>query len=404
MGGSLWSPTSGVWIARIDAGRDPLSGKRRQISRTVKGNKREAQKVLNEMAGEIDRGQFTGTSATFTQLSDRWLDLAKGDLSPTTLRRYRNLLSNHILPALGNRSVKKIRSIDLDQLYYELSHRVGLAPATVRQIHAIIRRAFRQAVLWGWVTSNPAVNATPPRFKKPDISPPNVEQVGQLLRAANNVDPELGHFIHLAATTGARRGELCALRWRNVDTDLKTLTIEHSIIEAEGGILEKDTKTHASRRIALDEGTIAVLKSQHDLALERASGAGVRINDDAYLFSREPDGHIAWTPGAVSKRFAILRRDLGFDGIRLHDLRHFAATRLIAAGVPVRTVSGRLGHANPSTTLSVYSHFVEASDQEAARVMGQLVTKADSEGAVVEGHRNRPNRSQTRRSDSTRRS
>jgi integrase len=371
----MWSPGPGVWIARVDVGRDPVSGKRRQISRTIKGSKRDAQKVLNEMSVEVDRGRFTGTSTTFGQLSEKWLNLAKGDLSPTTLRRYENLLKNHILPALGNLPVRNIQSIDLDQLYYGLTKRVGLASATVRQIHAIIRRTFRQAVLWGWIATNPAVNATPPRLTKPDLSPPDVAQVAELLHAASELDPELGNFLHLAATTGARRGELCALRWNNIDTSLRTLTIEHSIIEVLGGILEKDTKTHASRRISTDEGTLAVLEAQYKIATERASSIGLDLHDDAYVFSHEPDGKIAWNPGAVTKRFTILRRNLGFEKIRLHDLRHFAATRLMAAGVPVRTVSGRLGHANPSTTLSVYSHFVEASDQEAANVMGRLVTK-----------------------------
>jgi integrase len=164
--------------------------------------------------------------------------------------------------------------------------------------------------------------------------------------------------------------------------DMGTLSIERAIIEAPGGIIETDTKTHASRRIALGEVTLAVLEAQRLLAVGRASTIGIDVDPDAYVFSREPDGHSAWTPGAVTKRFSILRRTLGFDEIRLHDLRHFAATRLIAAGVPVRTVSGRLGHANPSTTLMVYSHFVEASDQDAAKVMDRLVMKG---GAVREG-------------------
>ena len=382
----MWSPGPGVWIARVDAGRDPVSGKRRQISRTIKGSKRDAQKVLNEMSVEVDRGRFTGTSTTFAQLSEKWLNLAKGDLSPTTLRRYENLLKNHILPALGILPVKNIQTIDLDQLYYGLTKRVGLASATVRQIHAIIRRTFRQAVLWGWIATNPAVNATPPRLTKPDLSPPDVAQVAELLHAASELDPELGNFLHLAATTGARRGELCALRWNNIDTGLRTLTIEHSIIEVLGGILEKDTKTHASRRISTDEGTLAVLEAQHNIATERASAIGLDLHDDAYVFSHEPDGKIAWNPGAVTKRFTILRSTLGLEGIRLHDLRHFAATRLMAAGVPVRTVSGRLGHANPSTTLSVYSHFVEASDQEAANVMGRLVTKGGTARPTTKGN------------------
>jgi integrase len=376
MSGSIWSPRHGVWVARIDAGRDPVTGKRRQISRTIRGSKRDAQKVLNEMAVEADRGRFTGTSTTFRQLSDRWLEMAKNDLSPLTLRRYRGLLDRSILPAIGDLPVKSIEAIDLDQLYNGLQKRAGLAPATVRQVHAIIRRAFRQAVLWGWTNTNPAANATPPRMVKPELSPPDVEEVAALLEAANESEPEFGRFLHVAATTGARRGELCALKWGNVNFSARTLTIEHSIIEMPGGgMLEKDTKTHAMRRIALDEETLAVLEDQRGVVEERAAIADLDIGDDAYVFSREIDGSTPWRPDGVGKRFRDVRDGLGLTNVRLHDLRHFAATRLIAAGVPVRTVSGRLGHADPSTTLMVYSHFVEASDQDAAIVMGSLVQR-----------------------------
>jgi integrase len=208
---------------------------------------------------------------------------------------------------------------------------------------------------------------------KPDLSPPNVQEVAELLAAAHEREPEFGRFLHLAATTGARRGEMCALKWRNIDFKKGALTIEHSIVELDGGLIEKDTKTHVSRRIAIGQGTLTVLVAQNDHARERAAVVGLDVKDDAYVFSREPDGLLPWAPDGVSKRFIAIRNGLGYGNIRLHDLRHFAATRLIAAGVPVRTVSGRLGHANPSTTLMVYSHFVEASDQSAADVLDGLV-------------------------------
>ena len=139
MSGNIRSAGYGVWEVRIDAGRDPVNGRRRQLSRRVHGSKRDAQKVLNALAGEIDTGRFVGTSTTFAELCTQWLTLAENDLSPTTLRRYKNLLSKRILPALGDRPLKSIRTIDLDQLYLGLSRRVGLAPATVRQILAVIR-------------------------------------------------------------------------------------------------------------------------------------------------------------------------------------------------------------------------------------------------------------------------
>ena len=376
MSGTLREKYPGIWQVRYESGRDPVTGQRRQISRNVRGNKRNAQKVLNALVAEAEAGRTVGTSGTFEELSTRWLALVEHDLSPTTLRRYKNLLSKRILPAIGDRPVSSIKAMELDELYQGLTRRIGLSSATVRQAHAIIRRALRQAVMWGWINTNPAANATPPRIVKADLSPPDVDQVGELLRAANDRDPEFANYLHIAATTGARRGELCALRWSNVNIEVGTLTIERSIVEVSGGLLEKDTKTHANRRIALDDDTLAVFEAQRHRAQERASLIGESVSDDAFVFSREPGGTTPWTPDSVTKRFATIRVELGYDNMRLHDLRHFAATRLMAAGVPVRTVSGRLGHANPSTTLSVYSHFVAASDQEAASVMGKLVSSS----------------------------
>jgi integrase len=327
------------------------------------------------MVVEAESGRYDGTSATFEQLANKWLDLVGKNLSPTTLRGYRNKLAVRIFPAIGDRPVNKITTDELDQLYRALVDHVGLSPATVRQINAIIRRALRQAVIWGWITTNPAANVTPPRVMKPKLSPPDADQVDELLYYASQRDPELGHFLHIATSTGARRGEVCALRWSNLDTKLGTLTIERSIAEVPGGVKEKDTKTHAERRITLDDETLAVFEAQRTIVSDRAREVGMKVSAKGYVFSREPDCLVPMTPGTITKQFQVLRDSLGMDNVRLHDLRHFAATRMMTAGVPVRTVSGRLGHANPATTLSVYTHFVEASDQAAALVMSNLRTK-----------------------------
>ena len=373
MRGGLRERTPGVWEVRFETGRDPLTGRRRQLSRSVKGTKRDAQQVLNALVADADAGRISGSSATFKQLVDEWLTLAGGDLSPTTLRRYRGLLDKRILPALGARPIHSIRPNDLDRLYVGLVNEAGLAPASVRQVHAVIRRAFRQAVRWGWVASNPASLATPPRVTKATLTPPDPGQVARLIERATALDVRFGRFLHIATSTGARRGEVCALRWRNLDPKLGTLTVERSIIEIPGGLAEKDTKTHSSRRIALDPGTLAVFAAQRKDAQKFAATAETAISDESYVFSLHPDGLVPWAPDFVTKRFQTVRESLGLHKLRLHDLRHFAATRLLAAGVPVRTVSGRLGHANPATTLTVYAHFLEASDQDAAAVMGGLL-------------------------------
>ena len=196
----------GVWEVRFMAGKDPVTQKPRQLSKTVRGSRTTARQALNALVAESEAGRHNGTSSTFEQLATRWLDLVQNDLSPTTVRGYRNKLRVRIFPAIGDRPVNRITTDELDQLYRALVNQVGLSPATVRQINAIIRRALRQAVIWGWITTNPAANVTPPRVMKPKLSPPNAYQVDELLYAASQQDPELGHFLHIATSTGARRG------------------------------------------------------------------------------------------------------------------------------------------------------------------------------------------------------
>jgi integrase len=120
MRGGLRERTPGVWEVRVEAGRDPVSGRRRQISKTVRGTKRQAEQVLNKIVKEADDGQHVGTDATFTDVAERWLKLAEADLSPTTVRRYRGLLKLHITPAIGTVPAHKIRATDLDDLYLGL--------------------------------------------------------------------------------------------------------------------------------------------------------------------------------------------------------------------------------------------------------------------------------------------
>lgn len=373
MRGGVRERSPGVWEVRAEAGRDPVTGRRRQVSRTVRGTKRAAQKTLNALLAEIDHGNAVGSDASFADVAERWLSISGADLSPTTLRRYHQLLDLHILPAIGDRPAHKIRTSDLDDLYLGLATRKGLAPATVRQVHSVIRRAFRQAVRWGWVATNPAVNTTPPRVAKPTIEVPDVEKIVTLLQVTNEEYPDFGVFLHLAVTTGARRGELCALRWERIDFERQTLTISRSIAEVKGGLIEKDTKTHAVRCIALDQESLAVLAQHRERAEVRARAVGCRLTSGCYVFSCDPGASIPWTPSHASKTFQRLRRLAGLPSARLHDLRHFSATSLLTAGIPVRTVSGRLGHASTSTTLNVYAHFAAASDRAAADLFRELM-------------------------------
>ncbi len=135
----------------------------------------------------------------------------------------------------------------------------------------------------------------------------------------------------------------------------------------------KDTKTHAARRIALDDETMSVLDVQRQRLEHRATVCDLEFDDQSYMFTSTADGADPLHPDTITNSFSRICKKLGLQGVRLHDLRHLHATQLLAAGVPVRTVSGRLGHANAATTLNVYAHFLEASDREAADVIGNLL-------------------------------
>jgi integrase len=136
--------------------------------------------------------------------------------------------------------------------------------------------------------------------------------------------------------------------------------------------VEKDTKTHQARRVTLDRATIEALSLHRQTAVDRATMCDVRFDEDGYVFTSDL-GRTPWFPDSVSRRFRRLALDVGLSGVRLHDLRHYVATRLLTAGVDVRTVAGRLGHRNAATTLNVYSHFVPEADRRAADVLAQLL-------------------------------
>jgi integrase len=183
-------------------------------------------------------------------------------------------------------------------------------------------------------------------------------------------------FVLLAATTGARRGELCGLRWSEIDLTEQLVEITRAIIIVDGNCQDAPTKTRQTRRVALDPVTVEALRAQRRRSENRASLAARGLRSDGYVFSHDPAGGRPWRPDSTSRAFRQLCDEVGLDRVRLHDLRHFVATRLLASCVDVRTVSGRLGHSLASTTLNVYAAFVPDADRRAANVMGRLVTGA----------------------------
>jgi integrase len=361
---------------------DPATGKARQMSATRR-TRAEAETALLRLLEHAGRAQHAGTTATVAQLMAAWQELHSLRWSPGTVRHTRHRVDRYVLPRLGKLKVVKIRASDLDLVYVELLRGGGmggkpLAPATVRKIHNDLSAALEQAVRWEWIATNPAARVdTRSRFAGSThrINPPNPAEVARLLAAASDVDHDFGAWLHIAAATGARRGEVCALRWSDIDLDAGTVTVERSIALGDV-VVEKTTKTGNRRRISLSDASVASLRAHRRRCAQRALACGASLNPNAYLFSLEVDGSTPWRPDLPTHRFVRLRKSLGLDHVRLHDLRHFSVTQLLAAGVDLATVAARHGHAGGGrTTLAVYGHLVESADRSAAEALAAILAK-----------------------------
>jgi integrase len=366
----------GVWELIVQLPRDATQVRARQLSRTVHGTKREAQRALAGLIGEVSAGKVASAATPLSELLERWLEHVEDQLSPTTVREYRRLVRTRLDPDLGKLPLRRVTTQRIDAYYAGLSRERRLSPASIRHVHAVLRGALGQAVRWGWIPANPAANASPPKLRRRDITPPPMEATVKLLEAADEHDPDFGTVLRVFVATGARRGEVCGLRWSDIDFAGATITIRRSVASLAGGTVVKEPKTHAARRIAIDAATLRTLEQRRERAAALADACRLAFDRDGFVFTSEPDGSRPLHPDTITGGFQRLRERTGLSDVRLHDLRHLHATQLLAAGVPVRTVSGRLGHANVATTLNVYAHFLEASDRQAADVIAGLVEKS----------------------------
>ena len=363
----------GVWELRVFVGSDPESGRPIQLSRTVHGSAREADEALRAFVDEATPARSDGVGATVGQLLDEWYsECERLELSPTTMRTYRSQIDKRIRPQLGKLPLARLTAKHLDDFYGRLKDD-SLSARTIHHYHATIAAALHQAVRWGWVRRNVAEMSKPPKIVHRKVTVPSVDVVRRVVEIAEERDPEVAKLLMFAALTGMRRGELCGLRWSDVDLEQGRIEVARSVVVVKGGVEDKSTKTNRSRLVALDPVGVALLSDRLADATSAATNAGVELDADAYVFAPEIDGREPFRPDYITSFFSKVRDTADAPHVRLHDLRHFTATQLIGAGVDVRTVAGRLGHSDPSLTLRVYGHVIEERDRAAAAVMGALL-------------------------------
>ena len=373
--GSIRQRGVNSWELRVYRGTDPTTGRRRWATRTVRGSRTEAQQELVDLARVANVAPVVGARTTMTELLERWYGVSYVNWVPTTTRSVRSIIDQQLVPGIGEVLVRELTAVTIDELYSRLrvSGRAdgkALSVGSVRRAHAVLHRALAQAMRWEWIWANPAALASPPRSEPVEMRPPTPADVAVLLAHTAETDPLLHLFVVLAATTGARRGQLLALRWMDIDFDTKSISFQRALVEGPGGPVLVPTKTRRSHRVALDSGTAALLGASFDGTPHPQSE--VR---DRFIFCYDEAGTRPWKPNYVTKRFIQFRKAAGLGHFRLHDLRHFMATQMLDVGVAVPIVAARLAHARASTTLNVYAHAVPGGDRHAAQQLSRRLAE-----------------------------
>jgi integrase len=361
----------------LDMPPDPVTGKRRQKTKGGFRTKRECQAALNEAIMAVQTGSYVEASRRTVRsfLLDEWLPDREPRLRPTTYANYQTQIRTHVLPALGSVELQRLSPAQLNNFYRALlaggrRDGQGLAPKTVRNIHAILHRALKDAVRWGCVVRNAADAVEPPRGRSPEMRVWTPEQLRAFLAHAR--PDRLYAAWLLVATTGMRRGELAGLRWVDVDLDAGRASPRRPRVVVNYTVEVSEPKTARGRRsVALDALTMAALREHKQRQAEDRAVVGPGWLDSGLVFTR-PDG-APIHPDLISDWFERLAREAGLPKIRLHDVRHSYASAALAAGIPAKIVSERLGHATVQITLDTYSHVLPGLDAQAAETVARLI-------------------------------
>jgi integrase len=330
---------------------------------TFRGSRKAAAAELRERvrlaggAAPAEAAELDGAERTVGDLLDVWLTHSeRSGKAERYVAENRRTVDTRLRPAVGGIRLDRLTVKDMDDMLGRWA-REGLTGASMRRYLAPLRTALGQARRWGWRTDNPAELATIPRGRaSAETVTPTPEEFAALVRmAAQRDDSAMVTAMRLAYVTSARRGELAALRWSDVDLPAGTLTIARN---ADRHGVEGPTKTRQARTVQLDAGTVALL-AERQRTSESEHVIGLRADKITDRFRKL----VAKTPGVR-------------PGVRFHDQRHAGASEMLAAGVPVTAVAARLGHASARTTMQVYAHALPGADDSAAAIMGELAAGA----------------------------
>ena len=368
MKGHIRERSPGHWAVILDV-RDPQTGKRRRKWHSFSGTKREAQVECARLISELSGGEYIEPAkTTVAAFLNRWLEHMRSQVAPRTHERYSELVRKNIALLIGGIILIKLQPAQISAAYSKAltdgrrDGSGGLSPRTVGHIHRVLRQALAQAVRWNLLVRNPADVVRPPKVERAKMRALDTTETAALLEAVRSTRMFIA--VLLAVTSGMRRGEITALRWRAINLAGAELSVMASAEQTAAGVREKETKSGRARTVALTALAIEELRCHKTRQAEELLRLGVRQTEDTHVFAQINGQPLK--PQSVTHEFARFLAGTQLPQIRFHDLRHTHATHLLASGVHPKITQERLGHANVGTTLDLYSHVLPGMQADAA--------------------------------------
>ena len=374
MAGQIIKRGDDSFLVRIFLGRDG-TGKRRYHNKTIHGTKKDAQRYLTAALRRLDLGEALSQSVELcADFFDKWLTTAvKPRIRERSYELYQATVNRYILPTLGSRRLADVKPLDIQHLYAKLLAD-GLTANTINSIHARLHNAFDQAVRWELIRQNPVALVSPPRMTKPEMKALDREQAKAFLTAARENARYFPAFF-FALSTGCRPEEYFAVKWSDIDWQTGTITIQRALWwrKKKQGWVFTEPKTKAARRtIPLGKALMDVLKDWKRSQAEERLKAGSEWQNHDLVFTKRTGRPLDLCTTSEAFKAALKSAELPKD-FRLYDLRHTCASLLMAEGLNPKIVSERLGHANISITLGIYSHVAKGMQEEASERLEKVI-------------------------------